>query len=709
MRPGPSVALLAPLPHPWARTNKNCSGEPVTEPKMAVFLSYASEDAAVAERICNALRAGGIEVWLDQSELRGGDAWDQKIRQQIRECALFIPIVSANTASRREGYFRLEWDLADQRTHKIARNRAFLVPVALDSAPNAAADVPESFLRVQWTRLPAGNTPDAFVERVSHLLALDESPVRGQIAPLAEARLETAAKAKEAPRTAGTSRRLSRFTLLLVAAAIAIAAALLVVDKFWLSNHPAEKLTAPPTVPAHDPHDAVPEKSIAVLPFVDMSEKQDQEYFSEGLAEELLDLLAQVPDLRVPARTSSFYFKGKTDDIAVIAQKLRVAHVLEGSVRKAGNTIRVTAQLIRADNGYHLWSKSYDRDLKDIFKVQDEIANAVVEALKLKLLPAQDAANSHRTANPEAYGEYLIGRQSHSRRTEEGYRRAIGAYHRAIALDPGYGAAYAGLAMSEVLLAESTHDTARFDQAIMDAEKSVTLAPNLADSYATRGFLRYYRLWDWSGAQEDFAKALALDPGDSSVHVRYSGLLSALGKLPEATSASKEATDLDPLSTVAWQRLARYYLAAGQFTAARDAIRRALEISPESVGAQNIGGSLQLAEGKAAEALITYQQNTDEPMRLAGCAMAEHALGHANESQHNLDELIAKHSLDSAYFIAEVHAWRGNKSEAFDWLDRAFDRHDNNFFNLKLDPKLASLRGDPRYRALLRKLNLPAT
>ena len=159
----------------------------------------------------------------------------------------------------------------------------------------------------------------------------------------------------------------------------------------------------------------MPEKSIAVLPFVDMSEKRDQEYFSDGLTEELLDMLSQVPDLRVPARTSSFYFKGRSEDIPTIAQKLRVAHVLEGSVRKAGNTIRVTAQLIRADNGYHLWSKTYDRDFKDIFKVQDEIAAAVVEALKAKLLPAQEISSRHKTTNTEAYRQYLLGNQFRTR------------------------------------------------------------------------------------------------------------------------------------------------------------------------------------------------------------------------------------------------------------------------------------------------------
>ena len=206
------------------------------------------------------------------------------------------------------------------------------------------------------------------------------------------------------------------------------------------------------------------------------------------MSEELIDLLAQVQDLRVPARTSSFAFKGKADDITSIAQKLRVAQVLEGSVRKAGNTLRVTVQLIRADSGYHLWSMTYDRDIKDIFKVQDEIAAAVVEVLKAKLAPAQPAA-PYRSANTDAYNQYLLGKRFHSRGNVDGWRRAMDAFHKAIALEPDYAAAYAGLALSEYALADLTGDAAGRNQAMADAERAVP-APQGADGYASRGVLR---------------------------------------------------------------------------------------------------------------------------------------------------------------------------------------------------------------------------
>ena len=376
------------------------------ESNKAVFLSYASQDADAAKRICEALRQGGIEVWLDQSELRGGDAWDQQIRQQIRDCALFIAIISINTASRHEGYFRLEWDLADQRTHKIARNRPFIVPVCLDATPNAGADVPESFQRVQWTRLPGGETPAAFVERVSRLLSpVEHSPI-AQAAP-------TGSVAGQPP-AAQQSRR-PRSIALLIALVLLLAGGYAALDKLVLSKHAAPAAT-PPAHAMAAKLSADPDKSIAVLPFVDMSEKKDQEYFSDGLSEELIDLLAKTQGLDVIARTSSFYFKGKQVTIGEIAKTLHVANVMEGSVRKSGNTIRVTAQLIRASDGVHIWSETYDRDLKDVFKVQDEIALGVVQKLKLTLLSAATAV-SVRTVNAEAHGLYLQGRYFKDRDT----------------------------------------------------------------------------------------------------------------------------------------------------------------------------------------------------------------------------------------------------------------------------------------------------
>ncbi len=331
-------------------------------PAAAVFLSYASQDAEAAQRICDALRAAGVEVWLDKSELRGGDAWDRSIRQQIHDCALFVPIISQHTHERLEGYFRREWRLAVDRTHDMAEVKAFLVPVVIDGTSEQDPTIPEKFRELQWTRLPAGETPPAFVERMQRLLSGETSTTSRPHAPL------TGAPAVGRPQGSSWSRR----ALPMAAVAVVLAAvAYLALEKPWA---PKSAAFAPP------PH------SVAVLPFVNMSGDKEQEYFSDGLTEELLNSLAEINELQVAARTSAFSFKGQNTDIGTIARKLNVGAVLEGSVRRSANTIRITAQLINAVTGFHLWSKTYDRDLGDVLKLQTEIATAVAGALKVTLL-----------------------------------------------------------------------------------------------------------------------------------------------------------------------------------------------------------------------------------------------------------------------------------------------------------------------------------
>ena len=482
----------------------------------------------------------------------------------------------------------------------------------------------------------------------------------------------------------------------------------------WLVGRPSHEQAqktagsdAPASAVALSPaQGTIPEKSVAVLPFINMSSDKEQEYFSDGLAEELIDLLAKVQDLRVPARTSSFYFKGKAEKIDAIAKELRVAHVLEGSVRKAGNTIRVTAQLIRVDSGYHLWSETYDRDIKDVFNVQHEIAAAVVEALKAKLAPTQQAS-THRTSSAEAYNQLLLGRQFYNRGSLDGFRRAVEADRKAIALDPNYAAALAGLAVSEYWIAALTGDVAGYTRAEQAADTAVARAPDEADSYSARGYLRGVYRRDWAGAQADLAKALALDPADSTVQRRYAVLLTSLGRLPEAIAVNRKAIDLDPLSSLAWGNLGRNLTASGEFAAAHEALRRAREIEPENASSLNSLGMLQLLEGKTAEALATYRTLKSENYRLAGIAMAEHTLGHAKESRQALDEVVEKHAQDAAYEIAEAYAWLGEKDKAFESLARAHQQRNAGLVEFKIDPLLASLRGDPRYKALLGKLNLP--
>lgn len=672
------------------------------ESNKAVFLSYASEDAEAALRICSGLRQAGIEVWFDRNELRGGDAWDASIRRQIKTCALFIPIISRNTHARGEGYFRLEWKLAIDRSHLMARNLPFLFPVAIDDTPNSDERVPERFCEVQWTRLPGGVTSSSFVERVQGLLAVPAETDR--LEPVRSA--GTASWPNRASWSNPTSANTPRRALLAaVIGLVVLGIAYVAIQHLVLSKH-AMTSSAPATQSASAAPGSIPEQSIAVLPFSDVSQQKDQAYFSDGLSEELINQLSRIPTLRVPARRSSFFFKGKSDDIATIAQRLRVAHVLEGSVRKSGSHLRVTAELIRADNGYHIWSESYDAEFKDVFKMQDEIASAVVTALKLRLAPLQRTA-SQNTSSTEAYNDYLLARQLYARGAAGDYAHAIEFLRKAIALDPNYAAAYADLALTEFALADSTGDRTGTQRALQAADKAVALAPGAAAGYSARGFIRSNFTWDWNGAQSDFRKALELEPSDAEVQDNYGQLLQSLGRLPEAIAAAKKATELDPLSGPAWENLARFLTDAGDYVAARAANGHALEFSPEGTYALNNLGTLQLLEGSPADALRTFRQVGFEGFRLQGVAMAEHSLGDIKESQQALDDLSAKYAKDGPYEIADIYAWRGEKDQAFQWLARAYKQRDGGLSNLKSDPLLASLRADARYEDLLKQLNLP--
>jgi TolB-like protein/predicted Zn-dependent protease len=443
-------------------------------------------------------------------------------------------------------------------------------------------------------------------------------------------------------------------------------------------------------------------QSVAVLPFSDLSESQDQEFFSDGLTEELLELLAKVPGLRVIASSSSFSFKGKSNDIPTIARQLNVANILEGSVRKSGRRLRVTTHLVRASTGEELWSETYDRELQDVFQVQDEIAAAVTQALQLKLAAGWQGSSTYRTVNTEAYTQYLLGREFFRRDTVESEQLAIKAFRQAIELDSGYAAAYAGLAMAQSVLAETTEEV---PSELLPANQAIALAPGEADGYVARGEIRLY-LWDWVGAQADLERALAIEPANSAALMQYGKLLSVLGRMPQATAVVKQATELDPLSARAWRKLAYCYLVNGQTAASHAAYRRALDLHPDSSFARYAAAKEMLMEGRASEALEASRQVAFEGYRLTGIALAEHTLGHDRQSQQALDELIAKAAAQAAYQIAEIYAWRGDLDQAFAWLDRAYQQRDPGLTDIKIDPPFAALHRDARFGALLARMHL---
>jgi TolB-like protein len=481
-----------------------------TQPSKGVFLSYASEDSEAAARIATALTSAGIDVWFDKSELRGGDAWDQKIRQKIRDCALFIPIISEQTQSRPEGYFRLEWKLAVDRSHLIAVEKAFLVPVLVDATTESEALVPAPFRDVQWTRLPSGEVPAPFVSRIASLI---HQPVVHHAGN----------------RAAATSPNLTRRRPI-ARVALATAAVAGIVIAVLMRSGLGHK---PSAVPAKGTGSAsatelpadIPEKSVAVLPFVDMSEKHDQEYFSDGLAEELIDRLARISGLRVSARTSSFYFKGKSVPISQIGRDLGVAHIVEGSVRKDGNIVRITAQLIRVDTEDHLWSVSFERPFKDIFKTQDAIASAIASALKIKV---SDKVNygGYDTKSPEAFDLYLQSMNQTQRTwSSDQIQQRLANLTRAVALDPGYSDAWSAIANLSTHLAITRAGPPDSDLAARakDAAKhAIETGPQNARAYRCAAQVHIEFDFDGKGAVSAFRRAIEIEPHSTT------GLASAI-------------------------------------------------------------------------------------------------------------------------------------------------------------------------------------
>ena len=458
---------------------------------------------------------------------------------------------------------------------------------------------------------------------------------------------------------------------------------------------------------------AVP--AVAVLPFKDLSAKGDQAHFADGLAEEILNALVQIDGLRVAGRTSSFHFRDKDVPLSEIGSTLKVDAVLDGSVRQSGNRLRVTARLVGVRDGYQLWSQIFDREVSDVFAVQDEISRAVAHALQVKLAPGRpEATAERRTAVPEAYEQYLIGRRFyHLRATRDGFERAVAAFEKSVAADPGYAPSWAGLAVSLAGMADRAADAdqvASFKQRAIDAaDRAVTTGPDLPDGYWARGFVRSGIERDWAGSRADFERSLQLNPRQPEALRRYgTWYLGATGRLQEGVAALRKATELDPLYMYAWSDLALLQLKNGETEAAGQAIAKALEISPESVLALRHLVVKQLLEGKPQAALETAQRIGEEPWRLFGTALALQDLGRDTESRATLQELTVKEGHNYAFQIAEVHAYRGEADLAFTWLDRAIEQRDSGLpLELKGDPLLRKIRGDPRFEGVLARVGLP--
>ncbi len=550
-------------------------------PSGAVFLSYASQDAEAARRIADALRAFGVEVWYDQSELRGGDAWDAKIRKQIKECALFLPVISTTTQARGEGYFRREWHLAMERMHDMAEGVPFLVPVVVDDIAEAVAVVPEAFRSVQWTRLPHGVPSPQFIEQVKRLLASPRKP-----AATGTRGTEGGGQRTEDRGQPSTSRK----TRAWVWGTLAVMVIVGITVAFWVIRK-SEPAAPPKGTVESKPLPATPvvnNKSIAVLPFTNMSDEKDTGFFADGVHEDILTNLQNVRELRVLSRQSVVQYRGSTKTMRQIGQELGVAYLLEGSVRRAGNTVRVTSQLIDARTEAHLWAEKYDRELRDIFAIQSELAQAIAAELKAVLSPQEKSLLERRpTENLAAYDLYLkareIGNAGSSRQALEKQENLLKS---AVTLDPKFAVAWAELSTTAglIYIGFIDHTEGRRVRIKAAVDTAVRLAPEGPEVILALG--DYYALVyrDYARADEQYQKLLRMRPNDASVYWSLGNIQRRRGQWAEALASYNRGIDLDPKNlTLA---LAKFGMLRGtrRYDEAMEEQRRIVEMSDGNSG-----------------------------------------------------------------------------------------------------------------------------
>jgi len=530
---------------------------------------------------------------------------------------------------------------------------------------------------------------DSSTVRVKSAVAVTEEPaIEDQLGR------ETVASEQQA---SSGERRLRKLAIIQVLAVIAAAG---LAGYLWFAQNR-------PNIPSTN------STSIAVLPFVDLSTRKDQEYFSDGFAEQLINDLAQVSGLKVVGRSSSFQFRGKDVDLRDVGRKLGVANVLEGSVRREGNHVRVTAELVKTDDGFQLWSQTYDREINDILAVQDEIALAAAGALQLKLLGSggQPVSSTVRSENPEAYQAYLQGKYFAARgQDKEDINKALSYIEQAIQLDPNYAAAWAQRSqVLETMAGYSFIESSQgFRRARESAEKAISLDPDLAAGYLRLATIQMNHDWDWDGAEVSLRKAAMLEPGSADVIHGQAYLARRLGRMDEAIELYKLAVKLDPLRADFQLRLGYELFDQGRYDEALAALQKAEELNPQLSSLYMTRGKIFFSEGRKEEALAEMEKEKRDGERWTGEALAYYALGRTEDSNRALKQLIAAHQNDSAFQIGEIYAYRGEIDKAFEWLERAYRQRDPGTPEMKTSPLMKSLLLDPRRAELLKKMRLPA-
>jgi len=660
-----------------------------------VFVSHASPDAAVANVVVETLESQGIRCWIAPRDVVPGELYAGAIVHAIDAAKLIVLVLSENAATSQ--HVLREVERASSKRHPVIAFRIDLAPMPADL---------EYFLNSShWLDANAvgvGPALPKLIDAVQHAMAVPAVASPGDTGDAAQAAADLA-RPRRISRPA--SRRLSR-SVLALSVLLALGLSYFAAEKLWLLKRTAsEPPIAAPAPAATAVAPTVSQKSIAVLPFVDMSEEKDQEYFADGMAEEMIDTLAKIPQLRVIGRISSFHFKGRVEDLSTIGERLGAAYILTGSVRRRGAQIHVTAQLVEARSGVQLWAESYDREFGDVLAVQGQIASNIARALQLAIV-MDDAQELRRLTSPEAYALYLRGRSAYDH-GEGGLREAQVNFEQVLALEPRFPRAAEALALTHLALIGDYMVPSRigWQHAVDAANLALRLDPKSALAHAILGLKLATYDYDWAGAEQELARALAAESRDPVVLYNCSWLAFDIGRVDEALHLQDAALSLDPLNPDSLQNGAIIHYLLGHFDLAERGFRKSLEVSPTFGGSHRYLGQILLLQGRTHEALREMEAEGRSD-RDIGLALVYHALGRRAESELALDREKTGSEF-SAVSIATVYAYRGEIDQAFNWLDRAAAARDLALgHKLKHDPLLAPLRSDPRYLKLLRGMHL---
>jgi TolB-like protein len=645
-----------------------------------VFVSYASRDVAVADSVVENLEKQGIGCWIAPRDVTPGSQYADEIVRAINDAKVLVLVLSENAvASAHVG----------REVERAASKRRRVIVLRTDAAQLTRSF--EYFLsESQWIDVAVFGMPGALA-KLTQAVGQGLAP-SSWVSPRLGADAGHAADRKRKPSYLTIQRAITAAVFLVVAALVVG-----VVARYW----PSKQGGAAPTVAA------LSDKSIAVLPFADMSQKKDQEYFGDGMAEEILDLLARIPGLTVIGRTSSFQFKGKNEDLRKIGTELNAAYVLEGSVRNSGDQVRITAQLINTRTGAHEWSDTYDRPIGDVLQLQDAIATAVARELQLTVAPGYLQKRSS-VKNAEAYDLMLRGRHAGDRLDREGLDEAATLFQQALDLDRSYVDAAASLAWTYDAQGEwgMRPPTEAFERARQAAALTLELDPNnvLAHFVLARIYIVYD--WDWAAAAREFERVAGLSAGKGDALDSEALLPLAVGRWDDALTKISAALAQDPLDPPSLFILTEIQMRRRHFPQAQAAMRRALNIRPTQAFAHFTLGLVLLALDKPDGALLEMQAETSEFGHLEGLAIANYALGRVGESDIALSRMIKEQAAGNALGIAEAYAFRGQLDEAMQWIERAFIQKDVGLYAIKGDPPLKNLDSDRRYQAFLKKMKL---